>query len=143
MVACAQPTKTATPPPPPQPAGPRVVFPDGFAVHVEIAADDPTREQGLMYRDHLAPDAGMLFIYPEPMVASMWMRNTLIPLDMLFVNPKGRIVSIHERAVPGSLEVISATAPVKATIELNGGTAARLGIKPGDVVRYPIFGNAG
>jgi uncharacterized protein len=72
----------------------------------------------------------------------MWMRNTLIPLDMLFVDARGRIVSIRERAVPGSDEIIAAAAPVRAVIELNGGTTARLGIKPGDEVLHPIFGNA-
>ena len=95
-----------------------------------------------MFRRSLAPDAGMLFDYKQPTVATMWMRNTLIPLDMLFVDGKGRIVNIHERAVPESLDVIAAAAPVRAVIELNGGTAERLGIKPGDQVVHPIFGNA-
>jgi uncharacterized membrane protein (UPF0127 family) len=72
----------------------------------------------------------------------MWMKNTLIPLDMLFVDQHGRIINIHERAVPGSLEPIAAAAPARAVIELNGGTAARLGIKPGDRVIFPIFGDA-
>jgi uncharacterized membrane protein (UPF0127 family) len=73
-------------------------------------------------------------------MATMWMKNTLIPLDMLFVDSTGHIVNIHERAVPRSLDTIAAAAPVRAVIELNGGTAARLGIKPGDRVIYPIFG---
>jgi hypothetical protein len=71
----------------------------------------------------------------------MWMRNTLIPLDMLFVDAQGRIVNIHERAVPQTDDVIAAAAPVRAVIELNGGTAARLGIKPGDRVLSTIFGD--
>ncbi len=95
-----------------------------------------------MFRPALAPDAGMLFDYKQPTVATMWMRNTLIPLDMLFVDAQGTIVNIHQRAVPQSDDVIAASAPVRAVIELNGGTAARLGIKPGDRVLYPIFGNA-
>jgi len=93
-----------------------------------------------MYRQELAPDAGMLFDFKELTMATMWMRNTLIPLDMLFVDARGRIVNIHERAVPRSDAIIAAAAPVRAVIELNGGTAARLGIKPGDRVIYPIFG---
>jgi hypothetical protein len=109
---------------------------------VELAETPAQMTQGLMFRTSLAPDAGMLFDYKQPTVATMWMRNTLIPLDMLFVDAQGRIVSIHERAVPQSLDVIAATAPVRAVIELNGGTAARLGIEPGDRVIYPIFGNA-
>jgi uncharacterized membrane protein (UPF0127 family) len=94
-----------------------------------------------MFRPAMAPDSGMLFEYPAPTVATMWMRNTLIPLDMLFVDAQGRIINIHERAVPLSLDVISAAAPVRAVIELNGGTASRLGIAPGDLVRHPFFGN--
>jgi uncharacterized protein len=109
---------------------------------VEVAETPAQMEQGLMFRRSLAPDAGMLFDYKQPTVATMWMRNTLIPLDMLFVDGEGHIVNIHERAVPESLDVIAAAAPVRAVIELNGGTAERLGIKPGDQVIHPIFGNA-
>ena len=109
---------------------------------VELAATPAQMEQGLMFRRSLAPDAGMLFDYQAPSMAMMWMKNTLIPLDMLFVDAEGRIVNIHERAVPGSLATINAAAPVRAVIELNGGTAARLGIRPGDRVMFPIFGNA-
>ena len=109
---------------------------------VEVAETPAQMEQGLMFRKTMAPDAGMLFDYKTPTLATMWMRNTLIPLDMLFVDSQGRIVNIQERAVPQSLDVISAAAPVRAVIELNGGTAARLGIGPGDRVQHPIFGNA-
>jgi len=109
---------------------------------VEVAETPEQMEQGLMFRRTMAPDAGMLFDYKTPIVATMWMRNTLIPLDMLFVDTQGRIVNIHERAVPESLDVIAAAAPIRAVIELNGGTAARLGIAPGDHVKHSIFGNA-
>jgi uncharacterized membrane protein (UPF0127 family) len=109
---------------------------------VEVAETPAQMEQGLMFRKTMAPDAGMLFDYMTPTLATMWMRNTLIPLDMLFVDAQGRIVNIQERAVPQSLDVISAAAPVRAVIELNGGTAARLGIAPGDRVQHPIFGDA-
>jgi uncharacterized membrane protein (UPF0127 family) len=108
---------------------------------VEVAETPGQMEQGLMFRRTMAPDAGMLFDYKAPTMATMWMRNTLIPLDMLFVDAQGRIVNIRERAVPQSLDVIAAVAPVRAVIELNGGTAARLGIAPGDRVQHPIFGN--
>jgi hypothetical protein len=107
---------------------------------VELATTPAQMEQGLMFRQSLAPDAGMLFDFKTPSVAMMWMKNTLIPLDMLFVDGQGRVVNIHERAVPGSLATIAAAAPVRAVIELNGGTASRLGIRPGDRVVYPIFG---
>jgi uncharacterized membrane protein (UPF0127 family) len=109
---------------------------------VEVAETQAQMTQGLMFRRSLAPDAGMLFDYKQPTMATMWMRNTLIPLDMLFVDAQGRIVNIHQRAVPQSLDVIAAAAPVRAVIELNGGTAARLSIEPGDQVVHPIFGNA-
>jgi uncharacterized protein len=114
--------------------------PDKFTI--ELATTPEQMAQGLMFRHSLAPDAGMLFDYQSPSLATMWMKNTLIPLDMLFVDARGQIVNIHERAVPGSLETIAAAAPVRAVIELNGGTAARLGIRPGDRVVYPLFGNA-
>jgi uncharacterized membrane protein (UPF0127 family) len=109
---------------------------------VELATTPDQMEQGLMFRQSLAADAGMLFDYRAPAMAAMWMKNTLIPLDMLFVDERGRIINIHERAVPGSLDPIAAAAPARAVIELNGGTAARLGIRPGDQVLFPFFGNA-
>ena len=109
---------------------------------VEVAETPAQMTQGLMFRRSLAPDAGMLFDYKQPIMATMWMRNTLIPLDMLFVDAQGRIVNIHQRAVPQSLDVIVAAGPVRAVIELNGGTAARLGIEPGDRVIHPIFRDA-
>jgi uncharacterized protein len=108
---------------------------------VELAETPAQQEQGLMFRQSLAPDAGMLFDFKQPTVATMWMRNTLIPLDMLFVDQHGRIVNIAQRAVPESDATIAAAAPVRAVIELNGGTAERLGIEPGDRVLYPIFGD--
>ena len=109
---------------------------------VEVATTPEQLEQGLMFRQNLAPDAGMLFDFKAPQPTMMWMKNTLIPLDMLFVDAQGRVVHIHERAVPGSLETIGSGTPVRAVIELNGGTAARLGIKLGDRVVFPIFGDA-
>jgi uncharacterized protein len=114
----------------------------GHKFAVEVATTPAQMEQGLMFRRSMAPDAGMIFDFKTPSMATMWMKNTLIPLDMLFVDAQGRIVNIHERAVPGSLDTIAAAAPVRAVVELNGGTAARLGIRPGDRVVFPIFGNS-
>ncbi|HEX3883064.1 MAG TPA: DUF192 domain-containing protein [Stellaceae bacterium] len=107
---------------------------------VEIATTPAQHEQGLMYRHHIDPGTGMLFDFGHPTTTAFWMKNTLIPLDMLFVGADGRIVNIHERAVPMSEETIPSAGPVRAVIELNGGASARLGIKPGDRVVYPIFG---
>lgn len=106
---------------------------------VELATTPAQQEQGLMYRRSMAPDAGMLFDFGQPTPTTFWMKNTLIPLDMLFVGADGRIVNIHERAVPMSETMIPSQGAVRAVIELNGGTAARLGIRAGDRVSYPIF----
>ena len=114
--------------------------PHKFAV--EVAKTPGQMEQGLMFRRSMAADAGMIFDYGAPSMASMWMKNTLIPLDMLFVDARGRVINIRERAIPGSLDPIGAAAPARAVIELNGGTAARLGIKAGDQVIFPIFDGA-
>jgi uncharacterized protein len=108
---------------------------------VELAKTPEQLEQGLMFRPSLAPDAGMLFDFKAPTVATMWMRNTLIPLDMLFIDTTGTIVAIRARAIPESDAIISAGVPVRAVLELNGGTAERLHIAPGDRVLHPIFGS--
>jgi uncharacterized membrane protein (UPF0127 family) len=109
---------------------------------VEIADTPQTRAQGLMFRKSLPADAGMLFDFERPQRVAFWMKNTLIPLDMLFVDARGRILGVHADAAPLSLASIESPAPVRAVIEIAGGTAARLGIKPGARVLYPIFGNA-
>ena len=107
---------------------------------VELAVTETQRSQGLMWRRRLAPDRGMLFIYGREQVLQMWMKNTLIPLDMLFINHAGAIVHIHERAVPGSLRTISSTKRARAVLELNGGTVSRLGLRPGDRVLHRALG---
>jgi hypothetical protein len=112
--------------------------PQHFAV--EIATSPEQQEQGLMFRPSLAADAGMLFDLGDTRPAVFWMKNTLIPLDMLFITGDGRVADIHERAVPLSEATIESKVPVRAVLELNGGTVARLGIRLGDVVHYPLFG---
>ncbi|MDH3228313.1 MAG: DUF192 domain-containing protein [Alphaproteobacteria bacterium] len=110
---------------------------------VELAATPGQRAQGLMYRRSMAADAGMLFDFGKRGGrASMWMKNTFIPLDMLFIRADGEIESIAARTVPHSLESISSRGPVRGVLELNGGTASRLGIKPGDRVEHGLFGTA-
>jgi len=106
---------------------------------VELALTGEQHAQGLMYRRDLADDAGMLFLYGREWPVSMWMRNTFIPLDMLFIAGDGRIVRIVERTVPQSLETISSGRPVSGVLEVNGGTVARLGIQPGDRVLHRAF----
>jgi uncharacterized membrane protein (UPF0127 family) len=92
-----------------------------------------------MYRRRMARDAGMLFLYKRSAPVQMWMKNTLIPLDMIFIAADGRIVTITERAVPRSLETISSGVPVIAVLELNGGTVSRLKIAVGDRIFHPAF----
>ena len=101
---------------------------------VELATDEAQRAQGLSYRMRLGPDAGMLFIYQHEQPMAMWMKDTILPLDMVFIGADGRIRNIQQRAVPNSLAIIPSDGPVKAALELNAGTVERLGIKPGDRV---------
>lgn len=107
----------------------------------ELALDNAQREQGLMFRKSMPPESGMLFDFGMSRDVAMWMRNTLIPLDMLFIARDGRITHIHENAVPHSEAIISSRGPVNFVLELNGGTAKRYGIKPGDMIRSAQIGN--
>jgi uncharacterized membrane protein (UPF0127 family) len=104
---------------------------------VEVAADDESRERGLMYRTSMAPDAGMLFDFKTPQPVSFWMENTVIPLDMLFVRADGTVARIKANATPYSRENIPSGEAVELVIELNGGRAAALGITEGARVHAP------
>lgn len=106
---------------------------------VEIADDDAERAQGLMFREELGKDAGMLFVYPRPRLVSFWMKNTLIPLDIIFVDRKGRVRQIHANAQPGDLNPKTSGPNILAVLEINGGFARMLGIAPGSVLRHPAF----
>ena len=109
------------------------------AFRIEIAETSGQRAKGLQGRETLAADAGMLFDFGAPQVASMWMKDTLIALDMLFIGVDGTIVNIVNNAEPGSIEFISSKSPVKAVLELPGGTARRLEFRPGDRVIHEVF----
>jgi len=109
-------------------------------LRVELADTDDSRSRGMMFRTKMAPDAGMLFDFKSEQMASFWMRNTLIPLDMLFIKADGTILNIHQRAIPRDETGINSTGPVRAVLEVNGGTVSRLGIKAGDRVDHAIFG---
>ena len=106
---------------------------------IELALTPQQQAQGLMFRPSLAPDAGMLFVYRPARVVAMWMKNTQIPLDMLFIAEDGEIVKIAERTVPFSLASISSERAVRGVLEINGGVTDRLGIRPGDRVLHPVF----
>jgi uncharacterized protein len=110
---------------------------------VEIADDPEERAQGLMFRKSLAPDAGMLFLSGRNEVQSFWMKNTEIPLDMLFIAQDGRIADLRERTVPFSLQAVTSKVPVWAVLEVAGGTAARLGVRVGDRVEHRAFARPG
>lgn len=107
---------------------------------IELALTPAQQARGLMFRRAMPADAGMLFVHPRDQVVNMWMRNTVLPLDMLFAAADGRIVRIVERTVPQSLDNISSGAPVRAVLEVNAGTARRLGVKPGDRLIHPLLG---
>lgn len=109
------------------------------AFEVELAVTADEQRKGLMYRRTMPANAGMLFVYDNGSRVTMWMSNTYIPLDMLFIAADGRITRIVERTVPLSTELIGSGGPVRAVLELNGGTASRLGIAVGDKVRHSAF----
>jgi len=106
---------------------------------IELARTDTEREIGLMNRASMPADHGMLFDFGADQPVNMWMKDTLIPLDMLFIDRAGRIAGIAERAVPMSEAIIASPGKVRAVLEVNGGTAERLHIAVGDRVRYAIF----
>lgn len=110
--------------------------------HVETALTPQEQSMGLMYRQEMADDAGMLFVFPEARERSFWMRNTMIPLDILYVRGDGTIHKIRENAVPLDETSIPSDGPVSRALEINGGVAARLGIRAGDkVYNQEYFGN--
>jgi len=108
---------------------------------VEIANDDEEISYGLMHRDSMDADSGMLFDFGRSRETAMFMKDTLIPLDMLFISVDGTVEMIARNTVPGSLRTISPGKPVRGVLELNGGRAAELGLQPGDTVVHAIFGN--
>jgi uncharacterized membrane protein (UPF0127 family) len=103
---------------------------------VEIARTSPQQARGLMFRTELADDKGMIFPFADARMAGFWMKNTVIPLDIIFIGTDGRIVNIAANAEPYSEENRRSAAPVRAVLELGGGRAAQLGIGPGDPVKW-------
>jgi uncharacterized membrane protein (UPF0127 family) len=132
----------------PQPDLPKeslvIVTRDGVkhAFMVEMAVKPDQQMVGEMFRTSVPEDGGMLFDWRVVQESQMWMKNTLVPLDMVFIKPDGTIRAIAENTVPQSLAVIDSRGPVRATLELAGGLTAKLGIRVGDRVEQRIFGNA-
>lgn len=104
--------------------------------NVEVARTTAQQARGLMFRSELSDNAGMIFPFPEPRVASFWMKNTVIPLDIIFVRANGTIESIADNTIPYSMIPVESGEPVSAVLELRGGLAAELGIAAGDTVKW-------
>lgn len=138
IFACAQ------SPAPPNPAagedevsGPSVTFPDGFVVRVEIAADDESRAQGLMYRNELRAGTGMLFVFPHDGTFSFWMKNTIIALDMIWIDATGRVVDIEHDVPPCEVEDCPSygpDAPARYVLEVAAGVARQHALAAGQRV---------
>lgn len=105
-------------------------------VRVEVARSREEQARGLMFREQMGPDEGMIFPYDPPQGLSFWMRNTVLPLDIIFIGPDHRIINIHENTVPYSLDSRRSEGPAIAALELNGGRSAELGIGPGALVEW-------
>ena len=142
LIAC---TKTMPPAsntettPKPAVSGPRVILPDGFMVSIEIADDEELRAQGLMYRDHLAPGAGMLFFFAQEGEYPFWMKNTRIPLDIIWIRADRRIAHVKHEVPPCHVPDCPSYPPnaiAKYVLELAGGEAAKHGLKEGDLLRF-------
>lgn len=106
---------------------------------VEVVDTPKSRAKGLMYRQYLAPEHGMLFVFDQVRDQSFWMQNTYIPLDMIFIKENGEIRHIHHHAKPHDETHIHSRGPVKAVLEINAGISRELGIRPGDKVRHKVF----
>src|ERR1043166_9481125 len=109
-ICCSAPQQTA-PAAPPAVSGPRVVLPDGAAIQVELATDEATRAQGLMFRDHIADDRGMLFFFAESGEYPFWMKNTLIPLDMIWIDAERRMAHVASNVPPCKADPCSSYPP--------------------------------
>jgi len=107
---------------------------------VQVADDDPERSRGLMFVEEMANSAGMLFVFDPPRSVSFWMKNTLIPLDMIFTDRTGTVVHVHSNAVPGDLTPIPGGDDIYTVLEINGGLAERYGIAEGTVMQHPVYG---
>ncbi|MEM9971252.1 MAG: DUF192 domain-containing protein [Pseudomonadota bacterium] len=110
---------------------------------VEVADDAQERSLGLMNRETMPTGAGMLFVYPAPQRAGFWMKNTLIPLDMIFADETGTVTKVHENAIPLDETLIDGGAGVKFVLEINGGLAGAMGIAEGTEMRHPAIEETG
>ena len=108
-----------------------------YIFNIEIAITEKERSRGLMYRKELKQTEGMLFLYPEKQIIKMWMKNTLIPLDMIFINNNGKIMDIFKMTIPKDLTPIGPDVKLKGVLEINGGLTSYLNINKGDFIIHP------
>lgn len=108
-----------------------------YIFNIEIAVTEKERSRGLMYRKELKQTEGMLFLYPEKQIIKMWMKNTLIPLDMIFINNNGKIIDIFKMTIPKDLTPIGPNVKLKGVLEINGGLTSYLNINKGDFIIHP------
>ena len=108
-----------------------------YAFNVEVVDTPATRAQGLMFRQSLAKDAGMLFDFKQEQQTAFWMQNTFIPLDMIFISPGGEVKTIHVNAIPHDTTSIPSQVPVQFVLEIPGGRSVEIGLKPGDRIDHP------
>ena len=146
LVACAPPAPEPAPAPADVAVAPAAletleILTDKGPVRfrVAIADDEEERSRGLMFRSVMPEDEGMLFDFHDPRPVAFWMKNTLIPLDMIFIAADGRIINIAQNTRPYSLDPVPSAAPALAVLEIGGGLSAELGIEPGDRVLHRIF----
>ena len=140
------------PPPAPEPAaqttpaaqGPRVILPDGFVINIEIANDDELRARGLMFRDHLPSGTGMLFFFAQDGHYPFWMKNTRIPLDIIWIDSQRKVAHVKHRVPPCEVQDCPSYPPnvqARYVLELAGGEAEKHGLKAGDAIRFEELEN--
>lgn len=125
-------------------SGPRVIFPDGFAVQVEIASDDATRAQGLMFRDHVRPGTGMIFLFPQDGNYPFWMKNTLVPLDMIWIDQQKRIAAVKHDVPPCQADPCASYDPqavARYVLEVAAGVAKQHRLEKGATLRFEGLDN--
>jgi uncharacterized protein len=142
-LACTRPM-TTTPTEPYN--GPRIILPDGFAVRTEVATDDPTRAQGLMFRDRVPEGTGMLFVFPQSGDYPFWMKNTLVPLDMVWLDDQRRIVHVEQNVPPCKADPCPSYPPqhaplAKYVLELGAGQAGKHRVANGATLRFERLEN--
>ena len=143
-IGCSAPQQTPPASPPAAVSGPRLILPNGAAIQVELATDDATRAQGLMFRDHLADDRGMLFLFPESGEYPFWMKNTLIPLDMIWIDDQRRVAHVASNVPPCKADPCPNYPPnanAKYVLELAAGVAAKHHLANGQTLRFEGMDN--